>query len=259
MIPSSNEANPMNVCALLALGISLMPPAASAASSPSTSIDCKLAKTAVERTICADPELATLDAALAAAYGDALTRVRSERALAAALTCERSEFLASRESVLRSPDASLSRYMRSWRQWLEAIGGPSTSLQGVWINGSGSMVIRPRAAEGYTVVAKGDDPIRGSYTCEFIGIGRLRGDRIEVVWDTSEDEEDGAEGWTLDIRRQGSLLELQQRRNGSEAPTAPFCGNRGSLEGTYLPARVLPQPARAWHSAEDEGWRAPSR
>ena len=54
----------MNVCALLALGISLMPPAVSAASSPSTSIDCKLAKTAVERTICADPELASLDAGL---------------------------------------------------------------------------------------------------------------------------------------------------------------------------------------------------
>lgn len=103
------------------------------------------------------------------------------------------------------------------------------------------------------MLAKGDDPLRGSYTCEFSGIGRVNGNRLEVTWDTTENPDDGADGWTLAIRRQGSLLQLEQHRNDSEAQTPPFCGAHGSLEGTYLPARALPHTPPAWLSSSDPG------
>lgn len=126
---------------LFAVGILLAGHEAFAASIPS--FDCRVAGTKAERAICADFELARTDAALASAYGEALRRVRSEPALAAALKREHSEFLKRREGTLDCPDASLLRYMRGWRQWLEAVSVPSPGAQGIWINGSGSIEITP--------------------------------------------------------------------------------------------------------------------
>ena len=65
-------------------------------------------------------------------------------------------------------------------------------------------------------------------------------------------EEDGAEGWTLSLQRRNGLVRLEQRRNNSEAETAPFCGARGSLAGEYLPARAVPEPVRAWQTVGDK-------
>jgi uncharacterized protein YecT (DUF1311 family) len=231
---------------------------AEAASASAPSFDCGRARTTVETTICADAELARLDAALAVSYREALRRVQSDRALLAALRREQSEFLASREWTLDAPDVSLARFLQSWRHWLDAVGGARAGFRGAWINSTGSIEVERRRAGDYTVRAKGDDYIRGSYTCEFIGIGRLKGDRLEVTWDTSENEDDDADGWTLSVRRRGNLLRLEQHRNKSEAATPPFCGARGSLEGEYLPARVLPDPVRAWEAAGDED-RPPSQ
>ena len=93
--------------------------------------------------------------------------------------------------------------------------------------------------------SNGDEPIRGSYTCEFKGIARKGQNRLEVIWDSTGDDEDGAEGWTLNLQRKNGLLHLTQQRNNSEAESAPFCGARGSLEGAYLPARIEPAAVRA--------------
>jgi hypothetical protein len=71
------------------------------------------------------------------------------------------------------------------------------------------------------------------------------------VWDTTGDDEDEAEGWTLNLERRGGLLHLTQKRNKSEAESAPFCGARGSLEGDYVPAQLKPGAVRAWRSAGD--------
>src|SRR5262245_5431431 len=177
---------------------------AGAASASAPSFDCKQARTTVETTICADAELARLDAALAVSYREALRRAQSDRALLAALRHEQGEFLKSREGALDSPDASLARLMQSWRHWLDAVGGARAGFRGAWINGAGSIEVERRPAGHYRVRAKGDDPVRGSYTCEFIGIGRLKGDRLEVTWDTREDADDGADGWTLSLRRRGN-------------------------------------------------------
>jgi hypothetical protein len=164
---------------------------------------------------------------------------------------EHAAFLASREYALNARGADLARYMSSWRDWLDALTGPTSGWHGAWVTGSGEISITPRTGGRYTVLARADDPIAGSYTCEFTGVGRVRGAGLQVKWDTKHGEEDGAERWTLVLQRRGSVLELEQRRNDSEAATAPFCGARGSLEGIYLPARVKPRPVRAWSAAGD--------
>ncbi|HEX8168286.1 MAG TPA: hypothetical protein VF601_21175 [Beijerinckiaceae bacterium] len=216
---------------------------------PKPSFDCTRARTAVERAICGDAGLAALDAAVAAAYRQALGRVRPDQTLLAALTRDQAEFAAGREDTLDRPDADLARYLRSRRAWLDAIAAPRPGIEGVWINGSGSLRVERRGNGLFGVVAKGDDPVRGSYTCTFIGVGRLEAGGLEAAWDgKAADDEDGAEGWTLRLRRDGGTLRIEQRRNGSEAPTPPFCGVHGTLEGSYLPARLLPGPVRAWRS-----------
>jgi uncharacterized protein len=216
------------------------------------SFDCNRARTTVETAICVDADLAKLDAALSVSYREAVKRSQSDKALLAALRREQSEFLLSREAALEAPGASLSRLMQAWRTWLDALGPARKGFEGAWINGAGSVAIERRPAGDYKVVAKGDDPIRVSYTCEFIGVGRLKGERLEVTWDTNEGEEDGAEGWTLSLQWRNGLVRVEQHRNKSEAATAPFCGARGSLAGGYLPARVVPEAVRAWQTVGDE-------
>jgi uncharacterized protein YecT (DUF1311 family) len=236
----------MRVRAIVALAALAL---ADAAAAQTPSFDCKRARTKVETTICADAALAQLDAALATAYRAAVARARSDKALLSALKREHAAFLSSREAALETPGATLPRFMQSWWNWLEAVGAPRKGFEGAWISGAGSLVVERRPAGGYKVVANGDEAIRGAYACEFSGIGRLKGERLEASWDTSGGGEDGAEGWTLDLQRRTGLLRVDQRRNESEAATAPFCGAHGSLEGDYLPARLRPRPVRAWQAA----------
>jgi uncharacterized protein YecT (DUF1311 family) len=236
----------MIVRAALVLGALVMTGTVSAA--PGPSFNCSRALTAVKTVICRDAELADLDAAVAAAYRQALDRVRSDRTLVAALKRDQAEFAAGRENTLDHPDAGLAQYLRSRRAWLDAIAAPRSSVEGVWLNGSGSLRVARKGEGLFGIVAKGDDPIRGSYTCAFKGVGRLTADGIEVSWDKAADDEDEAEGWTLHLRRDAGILRIEQRRNGSDVPTPPFCGARGTLEGSYVPARLLPDPVRAWRS-----------
>ena len=110
--------------------------------SAAPSFDCKLARTTVETTICANAELGSLDARIAESYREALRRVRSQDDVAAALKREHAGFLAGREATLHWPDAAdLGRYMRAWRTWLDAVGRSPSGLEGVWINGSGRITI----------------------------------------------------------------------------------------------------------------------
>src|SRR3712207_6562273 len=68
--------------------------------SASPSFDCKMARTTVEKAICADPELSTVDTRLANAYRDASRRLASDAPLTTALKREQAAFLARRASAL---------------------------------------------------------------------------------------------------------------------------------------------------------------
>jgi hypothetical protein len=60
--------------------------------------------------------------------------------------------------------------------------------------------------------------LSGSYTWEFIGVGRLKGERLEVTWNTKEGEEDGAESRTLSLRRRNGLVRAPQQKRGRDRP-----------------------------------------
>lgn len=200
---------------------------------------------------CGDTALPRLETSVALAYRQAAGRVQADPSLLAELGREQASFLQNRETMAAGPGTSLARYMWTWRQWLDAIAPARPGWEGTWITGSGSLAVTPQGDDAYALVARADDPIRGSYTCEFRGIGKVNGTELEVAWHASDDEEDGADGWTLHLRRQGGLLRLDQRRNASDARTPPFCGVHGSLEGAYLPAHGRPEPVTAWEGATD--------
>lgn len=207
--------------------------------------------TASQAAPCDDKELSRLEAGIAVAYQKAAERVQADPSLSAELAREHAMFLQSREYAAASTGASLVRFLKTRQRWLDAISPARQGWEGTWISGSGRLQLKPRAEGTYEIIAQADDPIRGSYTCAFRGVGRQEGNMLAVSWDVSDDEEDGADGWTLHLRRDGGLLRLTQHRNMSEARTAPFCGVHGSLEGAYLPASVLPEPVTASRAATE--------
>jgi hypothetical protein len=221
---------------------------ASAAAEPSSA--CHRARAPVERAVCSDPTLARLHAGVAAAYRDALRRTQG-RTARAVLRREHEAFLASREAAQSDPSGSLQRYYASWLGWLQAVDGPRRRWEGVWITGEGDVRIEPKPPGRYKVLVRADEPIRGAYTCEFVGVGQRRGEWLTVEWDTKGGtEEDGAEGWTLELRLSRGVLEMREHRNGSEAERPPYCGARGSLAGSLLPARSRPEPVSAAQAAD---------
>lgn len=231
----------IRIVSALAFSLLAIEPAVAA----DASFDCATARTRVEKAICADAELAGLDQVLASRYREAMARIEGQAPLVAKLKQEQRKFLDLREAALDDPKASLAQYMMGWRDWLDAVGEPRTAWSGTWVHGSGSLQIGSLPDGRYTVVVKADDAW-GSYTCEFIGLGRAKGNRIEVTWDIRNDEEDGAMGWTLVLQRRGGLIKLREHRNASEAETRPYCGSRGGLEGAYLPARRVPEAVTVW-------------
>ncbi len=201
---------------------------------------------------CTNPALGRLDSGIAAAYKQATARLHGDLSLSKALQDKQTALIADRANALAAGEGSLLRYLQTWLNWLDAVDSPRQGFAGTWISATGSLQVLPRGEGTYTVLAHADEPIRGEFTCNFIGVGRVNRDILDVAWDISSSDGDDAEGWTLRLRRSGHVLRLEQLRNASEASTSPFCGVLGSLEDTYLPARSKPEPVQAWKAVETE-------
>lgn len=70
---------------------------------------------------CGDTALPRLETSVALAYRQAAGRVQADPSLLADLGREQASFLQNRETIAADPGMSLARYMRTWRQWLDAI------------------------------------------------------------------------------------------------------------------------------------------
>ncbi len=197
--------------------------------------------------VCKDPIIKRLDSEVTAAYEQAKGRLQGDRALTSDLQDKQRFFVEDSDNAHATGGGRLQRYLETWQHWLDAIGPPREGFAGAWISGTGSFQIIPRDKTTFTVLVRADEPIQGIFTCEFIGVGRMDGEVLDVAWDKAETgDDDDAEGWTLRIHRSGYLLRLDERRNGSVASSPPFCGVQGSLADSYLPAQYKPEPVLTW-------------
>lgn len=105
----------MSVRVLAALSLAVLAGPALAA----PSFDCKKATKPVEKTICADPALAALDADIAAAYGRALARVAIDAGAVARLREMQRTFVTERNAAFVKPGYRMDEHLAAQKSMLE--------------------------------------------------------------------------------------------------------------------------------------------
>ena len=103
------------------------------------SFDCSKAGKPVEKAICADPALATLDAEIAAAYGRALARVSIDAGAASRLRELQRTFVAERNAGFVKPGYRMEEHLAAQKNLLEAWPANAHALAGAdiarWLKG----------------------------------------------------------------------------------------------------------------------------
>jgi uncharacterized protein YecT (DUF1311 family) len=222
----------MRALALVLLATLALP---SPAGAQAQSFDCAKAKTDIERAVCADPALAALDRRMVEAHAAAERRLASDPKAVKILREEQADFVEERDYSREVLGRKVDGMLKDRAAELDAIVEARPGFEGRWLTSDGEVIIVRRPDGRYRVVVEVDP---GISRCEFNGVGTLRGGRMRVVWNIAEDREDGAEGWTLELRREGALLTMAERRNRSEVERPPYCGARGGLdELRFFPAR----------------------
>jgi hypothetical protein len=222
---------------LLALVLVLTAYKSDSASLERPSFDCAKASREDEKAICADPALATLDRSIDAAYRTARERLQSDSAALKHLSQKQSLMLSGRLGALAHPfGVGLRDYLARWRDALARIAEPRAGFEGGWTSLDTIIEVKGRPDGRFSVKLQGSDPVRGSWTCGYDGLGEKQGERLVVTWDRETDDEDGADGWLLELTRMGSLLRVRELPGPDAAPSPPYCGVHGGLAGDYMPA-----------------------
>jgi uncharacterized protein YecT (DUF1311 family) len=201
------------------------------------SFDCAKASREDEKAICADPVLGALDRSLDTAYRNARGRLRSDPAALKHLRQEQALMLAGRRDAFAHPSGvGLRDYLACWRDALDRLAEPRAGFEGGWTSLDTIIEVKGRPDGRFSVKLQGSDPVRGSWTCGYDGVGEKQGERLVVTWDRETDDEDGADGWVLELTRMGSLLRVRELPGPDAAPSPPYCGVHGGLAGDYMPA-----------------------
>lgn len=198
------------------------------------SFDCKLARTRVEKAICASPALSDLDRRIAGAYAAALSGL--DEAGRAALRTDQRLFIDARNSFYGTPDFDLKTDLSDRAQWLERIDTrPRARWDGAWGSVMGEIRITKggRAVEISTVALTRSHPV-----CALEAAAIPDGDAL-VVGGGAEDLK-ANDGWTVRLGRAGNTLttELVPPKGQDGAGGPPFCGNVPSIGGAFLPLRA---------------------
>jgi tetratricopeptide (TPR) repeat protein len=188
------------------------------------SFDCPSAQKAIEQLICHDPDLAKLDREVAQMYGDVLARL--DPASADALRDDQRAFQLARNNSPRLPDYDLGQTLQARAEMLRAIEAAPRSFFGEWLSQNGRGIIRNKHGILVTFTVEPD--------CEFDGDGRESGKALLVFRGEKGHE---AANWSLRVSRKGIAIvvrEVRPRYSISAKPLA-YCGNGGSVSGTYFP------------------------
>lgn len=207
---------------------------ASPAVAAGPSFDCASAKQPVEKAICADPALAAADVELARAYRQALQRLAGDPSAVEALKKSQRTFVATRDVAFGDPNYSLADHLGRQTALLTNINiAERKTLLNDWASSDGTVSINTSTGGRLRVFASASDHERGSWTCEFTGFGKPKGDTLVAAEEAGHSDYDG---WTITIRRTGRMIEVTENRPSPD-PTGgarPFCGMRGSLAGRYI-------------------------
>lgn len=212
--------------AVAAAALLTSPPLARAA----PSFDCVKASAPVETAICADPALAALDAAIAAAYAERLADLPPPAARA--LREDQRVFTAMRDYAFSRPDEDLGARLQDRLDFLRQIRLPPAAsgparLSGRWSNVYGLVQVT-RARRGRLEVAiETVDPAWGRWVCDVGGEARLRNGALSFTDGDSPAETTA----NLRLRRDGALLAVEE---SIIAGQRGYCGANGFTEGRYF-------------------------
>lgn len=193
---------------------------------PQAGFDCNLAQSALERAICADPDTAQADRAMALAYQAQLAQTK-DAAFAAALRADQRSFLSLREegwAVERNPEMAAG-YLRDatehraeWLNWLNP--SPETGLVGTWANAWGLLEITRASDGGLVLEGSAVDQVAGTWRCGYDG-GLVEDGPTRAFGRTLTED--------LELLRNGPLVEIPKDFCDETGPAI-----NGSMKGRYF-------------------------
>lgn len=220
------------VCAAALSALSLT---ATAAAEVSPSFDCAQARKDVEKAICANPQLAALDASIAKRYNEA--RKALDANTAEALLRDQRGFSKVRDDAFEKPFekdkpieelATRLKYRDAFLASLDL--AERKGFSGRWRNLSGEITLWKKPDGNILYEGSTEQPRTARWSCNVEADGKVEGERLRVK---SVD----TKGWVLDLQRQGAALVVQEQSPGAGSSTPPYCGANGSLGGTFFPIR----------------------
>lgn len=228
---------------VVALAITSATTATGLAAGPS--FDCATARGEVEIAICRSPEIAALDAEIAAAYRRVMTAWKDDAVARDELRRLQRAFLDHRSDALAHHDDGLEHLHETQLKFLRSIDvAPRRDVQGRWGTPHGGFEIR-RDPQGWAVWGATAEPVRFRWICEIDALGRLDG--ADFVSPPGAGAADFPE-WSLRVERVGAVVRLREfgppgsatLPDGSTAEQRPHCGHNGRFDGVYLPQ--IPDP-----------------
>jgi len=219
-------------CAAVLCALSL---SAAAATEVSPSFDCAKARTGAEKAICANPQLAALDASIAKRYNEA--RKSLDSATAEALLRDQRDFTKVRDDAFEKPFdknkpvEEIATRMKHRDAFLASLDlGERKGFTGRWRNISGEITLWKKPDGDILYEGSADQPRTGSWSCNVEASGKTKGERLQVK---SVD----TKGWVLNLKRQGDALIVEEQPPGAGSSGPPYCGVNGTLAGTFFPIR----------------------
>jgi len=218
-----------------AAALSALSLAATAAPDASPSFDCAKARTGAEKAICANPQLAALDASIAKRYNEA--RKALDAKTAEALTQDQRGFTKVRDDAYEMPFekgksieelASRLKYRDAFLASLDV--AERKGFTGRWRNLSGEITLWKKPDGNILYEGSAEQPRTARWSCNVEADGKVEGERLRVK---SVD----TKGWVLNLQRQGAALIVEEKAPGAGSSTPPYCGVNGSLGGTFFPIR----------------------
>ncbi|KRC71805.1 hypothetical protein ASE30_13690 [Achromobacter sp. Root83] len=219
-------------CAVVLCALSLT---ATAASEALPSFDCAKARTGAEKAICANPQLAALDASIAKRYNDA--RKSLDANTAEALLRDQRYFTKVRDDAFEKPFdkdkpieelASRLKYRDAFLASLDL--AERKGFTGRWRNLSGEITLWKQPDGDILYEGSAAQPHNGRWSCNVEAAGKAKGERLRV-------QSVDTEGWVLILHRQGDGLVVEEQSPGAGSSGPPYCGMNGTLAGTFFPIR----------------------